>query len=70
LYRRGGAIVGVNSLLYSAAECARLMNEIGKGFDSGQLGGPQGIEEHALEEGPQLYEALSKGRGTKIVFVN
>ena len=70
LYRRGGAIVGVNSLLYSSAECARLMAEIGKGFDSGELSGPQGLEEHPLAAGVQMYAALSKGLSAKIVFVN
>jgi NADPH:quinone reductase-like Zn-dependent oxidoreductase len=70
LYRRGGAIVGVNSLLYSSTECAQLMAAIGKGFDSGELHGPQGLEEHPLAAGTQMYEALSKGRSAKIVFIN
>lgn len=69
LYRRSGSIVGVNSLQYSSAECARLMTQIGKGFDSGALRGPQGLEEHALAEGAQMYAALSKGRSAKIVFM-
>jgi len=70
LYRRGAGIVGVNSLLYSSVDCARLMTRIGKGFDGGQLQGPQGLEEHPLADGPQMYEALAKGSNTKIVFVN
>src|SRR4051812_6456395 len=40
LYRRGGSIVGVNSLLYSAAECARLLANLAPHFDSGKLRPP------------------------------
>ena len=46
------------------------MTQIGTGFDSGQLRGPHGLEEHALAAGTQMYEAVSKGQGGKIVFVN
>ena len=70
LYRRGGSIVGVNSLLYSSVECARLMAKLGKGFDDGQLQGPLGLEERPLASGPQMYEMLAKGSNAKIVFVN
>jgi len=70
LYRCCGAIVGINSLLYASVDCARLMSQIGKGFDSGQLHGPQGLEQHPLAEGIQMYAALAKGMSGKIVFVN
>lgn len=70
LYRRGGSIVGVNSLLYSSVDCASLMAKIGKGFDDGRLQGPQGLEEHPLADGPRLYEAIAMGSNAKIVFVN
>ena len=70
LYRRGGSIVGVNSLLYSSVDCARLMAKIGKGFDDGQLVGPQGLEEHPLAEAVHMYEVLAQGSNAKIVFVN
>ena len=70
LYRRGGAIVGVNSLLYSSSECARLFDEIGAGFDSGELRGPRELHEHPLSEAIALYESLGKGLSGKHVFVN
>lgn len=70
LYRRGGAIVGVNSLLYSVVQCAALMDDLATGFDSGALRGPRDLHEHALATGALLYEALSKGLAGKQVFVN
>ncbi len=37
LYRRGGSIVGVNSLLYDSRACARMLEGIGSLFAAGRL---------------------------------
>jgi NADPH:quinone reductase-like Zn-dependent oxidoreductase len=66
LYRRGASLVGVNSLLYSAAECARLLGELAPHFDSGRLRPPARIEERALA--PDAYALLKQGHAGKIVF--
>ena len=69
LYRRGGSIVGVNSLLYSAADCARLLSELAPHFESGKLRAPGGIEERPLHAGVQAYVALREGQKGKLVLV-
>jgi NADPH:quinone reductase-like Zn-dependent oxidoreductase len=69
LYRRGASIVGVNSLLYSAAECARLFSELKPKFESGDLRPPEGIVTRPLSEGPQTYAALQRGQKGKLVIV-
>jgi NADPH:quinone reductase-like Zn-dependent oxidoreductase len=70
LYRRGGSIAGVNSLLYPAAECARLLAELAPHFESGRLRPPDRLHEWPLAEGPQAYAALRRGDAGKYVFVS
>ena len=67
LYRRGASLVGVNSLLYSAAECARLLGQLAPHFDSGKLRAPASLEERPLA--PEAYALLRQGHPRKIVFV-
>jgi len=66
LYRREAAIVGVNSLLYSPADCASLLRELTPHFESGALRAPERIVTFPL--GAQPYAALKAGRGGKFVF--
>jgi NADPH:quinone reductase len=66
LYRREASIVGVNSLLYSPAECARLLRELAPHFESGALRAPERIAPSPL--GVEPYAALKAGRGGKWVF--
>ena len=69
LYRRAASIVGVNSLLYSAADCARLFSELKPNFESGELRPPDGLVTRPLSEGPQTYAALQRGQKGKLVIV-
>jgi NADPH:quinone reductase-like Zn-dependent oxidoreductase len=66
LYRREASIVGVNSLLYSPAECARLLRELAPHFESGALRASERISPSPL--GIEPYAALKAGRGGKFVF--
>ena len=66
LYRREASLVGVNSLLYSPAECARLLRDLAPHFESGALRAPERIETFPL--GAEPYAALKAGRGGKFVF--
>ncbi|HVL01596.1 MAG TPA: zinc-binding alcohol dehydrogenase family protein [Dongiaceae bacterium] len=69
LYRKGGSLVGVNSLLYSSAQCAVLLNRIGAGFDSGAVPPPAGLRLSPLSSGRDAYHALDDGQGGKPVLV-
>ncbi|HSC83969.1 MAG TPA: zinc-binding alcohol dehydrogenase family protein [Pseudomonas sp.] len=59
LYRRGGTLVGVNTLLYSPADCARMLDQFGKLFDQGLLTPPSGLREVPLSAGPAAYDAVN-----------
>ena len=67
LYRRGGSIVGVNSLLYSAAESATMLNAVVGGFDDGSLIAPDDIRAFPLECAIDAYHALAAGEFGKFV---
>ena len=68
LYRIGASIVGVNSLLYSAAESARMFDGLRHGFESGQLRAPDGLTLRPLESGKDVYAALKQGHAGKFVL--
>ncbi len=69
LYRRAGSIVGINSLLYGAAECAGILSRLQPAFDAGQLMPPAGIEGRPLARGVETYADLGRGARCKFVFV-
>jgi len=69
LYRRAGSIVGVNSLLYSATECARLLSQLAPAFERGELVAPAGIVTRPLSQAVQAYAALQGGQKGKLVIV-
>jgi NADPH:quinone reductase-like Zn-dependent oxidoreductase len=69
LYRVGGSIVGVNSLLYSAAECARMFERLTDDFERGVLCAPDGVEEWPLAEGMRIYAGLRNAGGQKFVLI-
>lgn len=68
LYRRGGSIVGVNSLLYSLEDCAHMLTQIGAAFDAG-LPAPEGFIELPLSEAVAAYQQISEGGSEKIVLI-
>lgn len=69
LYRRGGSIVGVNSLLYTVEECARMLERIGALFDQGALPLPDQWIEMPLAKGVEAYRSVDSGIAQKIVLV-
>ncbi|MBD9481783.1 zinc-binding alcohol dehydrogenase family protein [Pseudomonas sp. PDM14] len=69
LYRRGGSLVGVNSLLYDTLQCARMLEHFGAFFDEGRLPLPEGLLEIPLCQGVKAYEAVNAGSCEKIIFL-
>lgn len=69
LYRKGGSVVGINSLLYSCEQCAVMLEQFGRFFDEGLLPLPVGLREVALAEGTQCYEDVNQGSADKIIFL-
>jgi NADPH2:quinone reductase len=68
-YHAGGVLVGVNSLLYDATACARMLEPIGLAFDRRELPPPIAVREATLEEGPAVYRAIDAGEEAKFVLV-
>ncbi|MFP3515156.1 zinc-binding alcohol dehydrogenase family protein [Pseudomonas sp. SIMBA_077] len=69
LYRKGGLLVGVNSLLYNSTECARMLNQFGQFFDQGLLPLPSDVEAVPLVDGVASYAAVDAGRSGKVVLI-
>ncbi len=69
LYRKGGSVVGINSLLYNCEQCAVMLEQFGRFFDEGSLPLPTGLREVALAEGLQSYGEVNSGSADKIIFL-
>ncbi len=69
LYRRGGSVVGVNTLLYGVEACAAMLGQFGRLFDEGSLPLPQGLLESPLAEGLQRYSDVNQGSGDKVILI-
>ncbi|MBA1291144.1 quinone oxidoreductase family protein [Pseudomonas japonica] len=69
LYRKGGSVVGINSLLYGVEACARMLEQFGKLFDEGSLPLPTGLLESPLEEGVSRYTEVHQGSAGKVILV-
>ncbi len=69
LYRTGGVLVGINSLLYDAEACAEMLQPIMDAFDNDQIPPPNAVSEASLDEGPDVYRAIDAGSSEKFVFV-
>ncbi|MFJ3482600.1 zinc-binding alcohol dehydrogenase family protein [Pseudomonas sp. NPDC090202] len=69
LYRKGGSVVGVNSLLYGVEACARMLEQFGKLFDDGSLPLPTGLVEVPLEEGLARYAEVNAGATDKVILL-
>ncbi|MDQ2767595.1 MAG: zinc-binding alcohol dehydrogenase family protein [Gemmatimonadota bacterium] len=68
LYRKGGVLVGVNSLLYDVEACAEMLEPIAEAFDRGEIPAPHAVTEVALTQGPEIYRAIDAGSSEKFVF--
>ncbi|GFM87614.1 oxidoreductase [Pseudomonas cichorii] len=69
LYRKGGSVVGINSLLYDCRACAGMLNQFGQFFDQGLLELPSGLLESPLSEGLARYAEVNEGRGEKVILI-
>jgi len=69
LYRTGGVLVGVNSLLYDVEACAEMLEPIAEAFDEGLIPPPNAVKEMPLAEGPAVYRAIDAGSTDKVVLV-
>lgn len=69
LYRKGGSVVGVNSLLYDCAACARMLEHFGGYFDQGLLALPEGLLEVPLSEGPKRFAEVNAGSSDKVILI-
>ncbi|MBE8590361.1 zinc-binding alcohol dehydrogenase family protein [Pseudomonas sp. MAFF 301449] len=68
-YRKGGVLVGVNSLLYDNTQCAAMLKDFGHYFDEGELLPPEGVKEVALVDGIAQYKAIEAGSSDKTVLI-
>lgn len=69
LYRKGGSVVGINSLLYGVEACAQMLEQFGKLFDEGTLPLPTGLLESPLEEGVARYAEVNQGGADKVILL-
>ncbi|WP_415757244.1 quinone oxidoreductase family protein [Pseudomonas sp. LT1P18] len=69
LYRKGGSVVGINSLLYGVQACAAMLEQFGTFFDQGLLPLPEGLFESPLAEGLARYAEVSQGSGDKVILL-
>ena len=69
LYRKGGSVVGINSLLYDCKACAKMLDQFGRFFDEGTLELPTGLVESPLSEGVARYEEVNQGAGEKVILL-
>ncbi|MBF7141267.1 MULTISPECIES: quinone oxidoreductase family protein [Pseudomonas] len=69
LYRKGGVLIGVNSLLYDTTQCAPMLTDLGRDFDQGLLHAPQAIQQVSLDDGIAAYKAIEAGSSEKVVLI-
>ncbi|SEJ64998.1 zinc-binding alcohol dehydrogenase family protein [Pseudomonas sp. NFR16] len=69
LYRKGGSVVGINSLLYGVEACARMLEQFGKLFDDGTLPLPNGLIESPLDDGLARYTQVNAGAAEKVILL-
>ncbi|MCQ9427469.1 zinc-binding alcohol dehydrogenase family protein [Pseudomonas sp. LJDD11] len=69
LYRKGGSVVGINSLLYDCKACAAMLDQFGRFFDEGLLELPGDLVESPLSEGLARYGEVNAGRSDKIILI-
>jgi len=69
LYRKGGSVVGINSLLYNCEQCAVMLEQFGRFFDEDLLPLPTGLREVSLADGVKCFEEVNQGSADKIIFL-
>lgn len=69
LYRRQLSIIGVDSAQAPADQCARILDTLRPGFESGALQPPRVDEQFPLERASEAYTRAEKVSGEKFVLV-
>ena len=69
LYRRQLSIIGVDSAQAPADQCARVLETLRPGFESGALQPPRVDEQFPLERASEAYTRAEKVSGQKLVLV-
>jgi NADPH2:quinone reductase len=67
-YRRECRLLGVDSLKRTAADCARLMDILHAGFESGAYPAPSIAARYPLERGAEGYAAVARGSRGRVVL--
>ena len=70
LYRRAASIIGTNSTLFSGAESARMLSQMGEAIAAGTLAPPAPPQQRPLVSGVEVYATFKKARPGKLVFVS
>lgn len=68
LYRRGGTLIGVNSLLHDNQACNDLLRELLPGLASGALE-PEAPATRSLADGVAAYHDIHEARAAKLVLI-
>ncbi len=68
LYRRNLHLTGINSLLFDACTCARLLTEMIDGFERGALRPPSVGRVLGLEQAAQAYQAVEEGAPARVIL--
>ncbi len=69
LYRRGGSIIGVDSMLHDSRLCAGILKQIASLFDAGKISPPDGLNEIPIGKAVQAYHEIEAGSHLKTVIV-
>lgn len=68
LYRRGGSVIGVNSLLHDSRASAAMLAIVARGFEAGALPLPPAPRQWDFADGVAAYRVVDAGGAGKIVF--
>lgn len=68
LYRRGAAVIGVNSLLHDTVATAQMLNSLRPSFESGALPRPENLVENPLADAVDTYRHVNSGHPEKFVL--
>ncbi len=70
LYRRGGTLIGVNSLLHDSRASAAMLAGIARGFATGALPPPPAPKRWPFVDALAAYRAVDAGGAGKVVFTD
>lgn len=69
LYRRGGSIIGVDSMLHDSRSCAGILTNLIPLFDAGTISPPDNVREIPIAGAVQAYHDIEGGSHVKTVIV-